>query len=254
MPLPVPASAPLSAEHVFVRASEGGSRLRLDPMPAFRLRFRADLWEVVTVGLEAPALVPQLSCLWLQPGCQGVFGITDKRSAEDVAQLAARKSEDKGFRVLDPHAPIPLECLPPGVDPGGYLRAKPCIGQNKVAGVRHHEAFVTFESQFEGMAREVWHMGPRNRWLVWLVSQGVFGTPSAEVLARLGRHAEDAYTRALSVPWPQEIRADRIARAEAPLRALEDAADALEGGSGKKGAENPRRARRSKKGAEAAND
>lgn len=230
MPLPAQQpQAPLAPGQVFAEPNQSREILRLEPTPPFRLRFRPDLWEVVEVGLEGPALVPQLSCLWLMPGCNGVFGVTSKRTADDVVALATTKSAEKHFRILDPNLPIPTACLPAGVKPGGYLATSPCRGANKVVAVRHHERFVTYAPQFEGAAREVWHMDCRNRWLVWLVSQGVFGQPGAAVLDRLSGQARDAYERALTVPWPQEIRADRVGRARRPLEALQKAQTALEG-------------------------
>lgn len=176
----------------FDPVSAGPAQIIAAPAAPFLLRWRPDLWEVASKGLEGPELLPVVTAHIMQAGINGVHQVGKSFPTFELAGAdAMAKDQRNGWRYLPHNVPIEAKFLPASVAPGPYLRRCDCIHPLRGSmGVYYHEAWCTFEPELDQRPhRAVWHMAERNRWLLHLRQQGVFGTPADQVVARLAKQA-----------------------------------------------------------------
>ena len=111
----------MSSEAAVVRHTHESSQ------PFFLLHHPRN-WRIVAEGLDAPAIVPDLQKLPLQPGVNGVRTRQPHEPESATYQRAVEELSRDGFSVLMPDEVIPADCLPDGLEGEGYLREYLCRG------------------------------------------------------------------------------------------------------------------------------
>lgn len=207
------------------RAQLGGqSRAKLPPNAAFFLCHHRDAWEVSTT-LEQPVLIPNLTRFQVSPGSNGCRTVTKNEDPVLAYQAAVDIFRRRGYTFLDPHAPIPTDCLPAGVEPGGYLReidAEHPVTQ--APGTHYLEAWTQIVASDDARTTVAWDRRSYERYLVWLVESGAIRPPAPGVAARLIGVLDARLERAMTLALAPDLRERRVAAATARLEAAQAAA------------------------------
>lgn len=169
------------------------------PNSPFFLRHHRSNWEV-SVTLDEPTILPEIAVFVLRPGVNGVR-TTGPDEADNMAyRMAVRNEVDNhDWNFIDPAQPIPKECLPPGMPPGGYLRSPDCIHPlTGGTGTRFMEAWSVPGPGDDGVTEFAFHRESYELWKLWLMQSGQIEGPTEKVrkklAARAGRHLENRQT------------------------------------------------------------
>jgi hypothetical protein len=203
-----------------------GGHISIGPNPTFFLRHHPRSWRVSTT-LAQPTLLPDVTKHVISPGVNGCRTLGEHDEPQDAYENSVHRAEKRGFTYLSPIAPIPAACLPPGVPPGGYIRALDCRHPlTRVVGHYHTEAWnVPIATLPDEDQQFKFHLPTYELWLEWLVLSGQIAPPNERVIQtlrdRVRQHVER--TRLLNVA--PDIR-DEFVRRKAEIAARYDAARA----------------------------
>lgn len=202
----------------------GGTFLPIAPNEPFFLRHNPKNWQISRF-LDGVFALPEVTMHVLAPGVNGVRTRDKNEPVEAAYKKAVRASQDKGWNYLDPSAPIPEDCLPPGIPTGGYIREPDCRHPlTGHTGKRYVEAWNVPQPTLPEEDQEFkFHYASHERWLQYLVESGQIApmNPSilAPMLARVRGHLERAQTLTIS----SDVRAIFVARKQAIVDAYASA-------------------------------
>ncbi len=188
--------------------------LRIRPNRPFLLRHHPAAWRVSTT-LPAVTLLPDVTMHVLEPGVNGVRTL-DKHEAdqpERAYEQSVFKAERDGWTYLSARQPVPAECLPAGVPPGGYLRDLDCMDpRTSTKGSRYVEAWMVPTATLPNEDQEFrFDLASYERWLLWLVESGLLQPPMRQIGERLTARVRAHLDRAHTVPnLSPEVRQARI--------------------------------------------
>lgn len=202
----------------------GESFLPIRPNEAFFYRHHPANWRI-SVHLDKPTCLPDITMHVLAPGVNGVRTRNKGEPAEMGHKNSVRDSEDRGWVYLDPRAPIPADCLPPGVPAGGYLRDLDCkdplTGQD---GLRYVEAWnVPVATLPDDIQQFKFQTPSYERWLVYLVASGQIAPMLPSVLTAMTNRVRGHLERAQTVGYQPDVREIFVKRKKVILEAYEQA-------------------------------
>lgn len=160
-------------------------------------------------------IVPDLVVLGAVPGANGVKGDADW-SIERLLSFdegggyheIAKSMALKGTPLLNPmdSGLVPHQLLPPGVNPGGYLRFTLTRHRGRV-GKCHHSAFEVLEDGGIGEQAAIkLHRSHFDAWRIWLVQAGHVAEVNEAAIARERRVLEGRIARVASSPTANETQ------------------------------------------------
>lgn len=225
MPYPQAAAAEDSAQPSQFSPFRGVDRIRAAPNHPFFLCHSPRDWEPVSVN-GSTYWLPILHSLPLMGGAAGVRtllkGETDPRKAY---QHAVAERTAKGIVHLDPETALPAEFLPASVTPGPYIRSTPCRSRGGVEGVYWHEAWkLRAPSLPDEEQRWTFDREPFNKWRYHLVESGVIQAPNDLIIERNLMALRRRVGRAKVIQGAPEIRDEKVAAADAAVKAADSAA------------------------------
>ncbi len=198
----------------------GASYLPIRPNEPFFLRHHPGNWRI-SVHLEKPTALPELTMHVLAPGVNGVRTRDKGEDAEMGYKKSVRDSEDRGWTYLDPGAPIPPDCLPPGVQAGGYLRDLDC--KDPVTGVVGKRFVETWNLPIatlpDALQQFKFQMPAYERWLAYLVASGQIKPMLQSVLTAMTDRVRGHLERAQTIPYQPDVRAIFVERKQIILDA-----------------------------------
>ena len=196
-----------------------------EPSQPFFLLHHPRNWRIVAEGLDAPAIVPDLQKLPLQPGVNGVRTRQPHEPESATYQRAVEELSRDGFSVLMPDEVIPADCLPDGLEGEGYLREYLCRGPISQRNGSHYvEVWSVPQPVYPGeVQRYKFDRAAYHRWLVHLVESGRVEAPTAEVREQLASRLGRRVDRAKSMPIPADLRGERVAEQAARVAEAEAA-------------------------------
>lgn len=223
MPIPQHATTAAAASQGFVaamRPSLGSTRtdaaLPIAPNDSFFLRHHPRNWRLSTT-LEEPTYLPEVSMMILAPGVNGVRTTDRGEEPHKAYEDAVTRDERLGWVFLHPGAPVPTDCLPDGMSPGGYRRELDCRDPvTGRSGVYHLEAWrVPLAGLGDERQRFRFDTAAYERWLLHLVESGAVQPMDPSLAdaqaARVMQHVE----RVESSPLPDAVRERRTAQKQA---------------------------------------
>jgi hypothetical protein len=196
-----------------------------EPSQPFFLLHHPRNWRIVAEGLDAPAIVPDLQKLPLQPGVNGVRTRQPHEPESATYQRAVEELSRDGFSVLMPDEVIPADCLPDGLEGEGYLREYLCRGPISQRNGSHYvEVWSVPQPVYPGeVQRYKFDRSAYHRWLVHLVESGRVEAPTAEVREQLANRLGRRVDRAKAMPIPADLRGERVAEQAARVAEAEAA-------------------------------
>lgn len=181
-------------------------------------------WEVVQVGKEWK-LLPQMRLIELKPGVNGVdCPRPNQPLTPDHFQRRLQKLKREGAVLLNPDAPIPTECLPKDVGPGGYRRILHGRNRSGDAAIHHHDAWTTFRRMPNGDLRPVFHRDLYNAWRIHLLTmEGAVPPIDPEILVNLHNEVKRSIARRLAnTAMAPSVRDAELKPLKEQLKLLED--------------------------------
>ena len=181
----------------------GGNYISIPPNEPFFLRHHPANWRI-SAHLDTPCVLPEITIHILAPGVNGVRTRDKNEPVEAGYKNSVRAAQDVGWLYLDPAAPIPEDCLPPGVPAGGYLRDLDCRHPlTLVTGKRYVEAWNVPVVGLPDQDQQFKFQTPSyERWLRFLVESGQIALMNPQILegltTRVRGHLERAQTLNLS--------------------------------------------------------
>lgn len=201
------------------------ARLALPPSEPFYLRHHPSNWDADGEGLDEVTWLPDVSKLVLTPGAHLVRTRRKDEDERESFRHSMAEDQNRGWIWLLPEVQIPADCLPRGVPAGGYMRSLPCRDpRTSVSGKAHVEAWQVPAAPVPGRPqRFAFDRAAYNRWRLWLVTSGQVPPPTDDVLREMVAQKAGRPARVAALPLPDDLRRQRVARAEAEVSAMEDA-------------------------------
>lgn len=211
----------------FGQAAVAAGRVVIAPNDPFFLRHHPRAWRV-SVTLPEPTFLPDVTMHIIAPGVNGVRTLSEGDLPEAAYEDSVHTGQKRGFTYLSPIAPIPADCLPPGVPSGPYIRELECVHPlTHRPGVYHVEAWnVPIETLPDEQQQFKFHLQSYERWLAYLVLSGQIAPPNERVAQTLRDRVREHVERTKLLNVAPDIRdefvrrkqeiADRYAAAKAP--------------------------------------
>lgn len=192
-----PNYAELMRPSTFADQASAATRLAIDPNQPFFLHHHPKAWRV-SVDLKRPMALPDVTKFVIAPGVNGVRTRRKNEEPEMQYREAIMKKTMKGWKFLNPAAPIPAGCLPDGVPPGSYIREMPCQGLiNLTVGMHYAEAWeIPIQTLPDDPQRFQFDNERYERWLKFLVESGQIAPMIPGILAGMTRRTRDHVERA----------------------------------------------------------
>lgn len=201
-----------------------------DPSPAFLLRHHPKNWLLVTEGLDGPTLIPEF-CRWgIVVGSHGIRTVDEGQAPVKMFQRAKRVAEDEGWYFADPGEALRENEVPPGLPPGGYLRAVDVRDRTGRRGKSYQEVwdvpYAPFADEPVSYRRNAEARGAYNRWCLRMLQEGRVRPPHPAVVERLKGRMERRLGRVLSLTnLNEKVRDERASEVKGRIDKLETAAN-----------------------------
>lgn len=195
------------------------------PNSRFFFRHWPREWEVELVdgkNVWLPILSPHI----LRAGTGNIRTLAphEQHAPHRAYETAVMDARRKGWVYVDPSTPVPEECLPANVPPGGYLRSIDVVTRTGVGGKRWLTAWTIPVKTLPG-ERQKWHFD-RNGYNAWrknLVEGGQISPPDDDVRARVIAKHQRHINRNRIKPIPADLRAENVGKITARFEAAKEA-------------------------------
>lgn len=184
-------------------------------------------WQVCSLGLSEPTILPGFRKVVLQAGVNNVRTLKKGEPFENSFKTAISKLKEKNNFIIDWHTPVPQNCLPEGVPYGkGYLRSLTCIHpMTQKTGLRWVEVWEVPISSVPGAASAFkFHHAEYNRWRLHMLEGGAVPAILESVYEELRRRYKWKINRVRTTrAVDKELKEEKLERLKKELAVFEEA-------------------------------